>query len=108
MPSIVILPEAEAQMEETLSYTLERFGEAKYLEYLELIRAAIRALEEDAQAGKKRDDIHPDAWAFHIARTGQRARHMLLYRVRAQVEVGRFLYDGMDLPQQWPGGWHAL
>ena len=106
MADVVVLPDAETQMEDALAYTLARFGEAKYLEYLELIQAAIRALEQEPQCGSKREDIHPDAWTYHIARPGQRARHMLLYRVRGdRVEVGRFLYDGMDLPQHWPETW---
>ena len=106
MATVVVLPDAETQMEDALAHTLERFGEAKYLEYLELIQSAVRTVEQEPQAGRKREDIHPEAWTYHIARTGQRARHLLLYRVRGdRVEVGRFLYDGMDLPQHWPEPW---
>ena len=106
MAQVVVLPDAETQMEDALAYAPARFGEAEYLEYLELIQAAVQLLEQTPQAGSKRDDIHPDAWTYHIARPGQRARHMLLYRVRGdRVEVGRFLYDGMDLPQYWPEPW---
>jgi len=78
-----------------LDYTLERFGETKYLDYRDLIRLALRTLEV----------IHPDAWTYHIARPGRRARHLFLYRIRDVVEVVRFLYDAMDLPRQRPRDW---
>lgn len=78
MPSVVFLPRADAQIIDVLAYTLERFGERKYLEYLGLIRAATEALAADPTAGKHRPDIHPEAWTYHIARKGQRARHLLV------------------------------
>ena len=105
MPSIVILPRAEAQIIDVLAYTLREFGEAKYLEYRDLIGLALKTLEADPSAGKHRLDIHPDAWTYHIARPGRKARHLLLYRIRATVEVARFLYDVMDLPRQRPKEW---
>lgn len=35
MPAVVLLPRAEVQVADVLSYTLEELGEAKYLEYRE-------------------------------------------------------------------------
>lgn len=55
--------------------------------------------------GKRRLEIHPDAWTYHIARPGRRARHLFLYRIWEAVEVARFLYDAMDLPRQRPREW---
>jgi hypothetical protein len=37
VPTVVILPRAEAQIIDVLSYTLEEFGEAKYFDYRDLI-----------------------------------------------------------------------
>lgn len=108
MPNVVILPYAEAQMADVLDRTLDRFGEAKYVEYLQLIDLALCALEQDAEAGKRRPEIHPDAWTLRIARRGRKARHLFLYRIRADVEIGRFLYDGMDFPSHWPKDWHKV
>ena len=105
MPTVVILPRAEAQIVDVLEHTLEEFGEAKYLEYRDLIGLALKTLEVTPMAGKRRPEIHPDAWAYHIARPGRKARHLFLYRIRDVVEVARFLYDGMDLPRQRPQEW---
>lgn len=92
-------------MIDVLHYTLEEFGEAKYLEYRDLIGLALKALEATPTAGKHRPEIHPDAWTYHIARPGRKARHLFLYRIRESVEVARFLYDAMDLPRQRPREW---
>lgn len=105
MPAVVILPRAEAQIIDVLDYTLEEFGKAKYLEYRDLIGLALRMLEATPTAGKRRQEIHPDAWTYHIARPGRKARHLFLYRIREFVEVARFLYDAMDLPRQRPKEW---
>ena len=86
-------------------YTLEEFGEAKYLEYRDLIGLALKTLATTPRAGKHRSEIHPDAWTYHIARPGRKARHLFLYRIRDVVEVARFLYDAMDLPRQRPKEW---
>lgn len=105
MPPVVILSRAQAQIADVLSYTLEQFGEAKYLEYRELIELALQTLETTPMAGKHHPEIHPEAWTYHIARPGRKARHLLLYRIRADVEVARFLYDAMHLPRQRPKEW---
>ena len=105
MPSIVILPRAEAQIVDVLGHTLDTFGEVKYVEYRALIAHALSSLAATPTAGKRRADIHPDAWTYHISRPGRRARHLFLYRVRGGVEVARFLYDAMDLPRRRPREW---
>jgi len=105
VPTVVILPRAEAQIIDVLAHTLEEFGEAKYLEYRELIGLALQTLEATPTAGKRQLKIHPDAWTFHIARPGRRARHVLLYRIRDAVDIARFLYDAMDLPRHRPKEW---
>lgn len=56
MPVVVLAPRAEAQIIDVLDYTLEEFGEAKYLEYRDLIGLALKTLEatphaRQAQAG---------------------------------------------------------
>ena len=105
MPAVVLLPRADAQIIDVLDFTLEEFGEAKYLEYRDLIGLALRTLEVMPTAGKHRPEIHPDAWTYHIARPGWKARHLFLYRIRDNVEVARFLYDAMDLLRQRPREW---
>jgi plasmid stabilization system protein ParE len=106
---LVLLPVVEDQIDDALVFTFSRFGEAKYLEYRALIDAALVRLEASGLNGTQRPDTHPDAWTYHIARGTKRARHLFLYRIRQRVEIGRFLYDGMDLPTHWPGAdeWSA-
>lgn len=105
MATIVILPRADAQIVDVLEFTRERFGDAKYLEYRELIRIALFTLAATPTAGRARPDIHADAWTFHIGRPGRKARHLFLYRIRDVVEIAGFLYDAMDLPRQRPPQW---
>jgi plasmid stabilization system protein ParE len=105
VPVLVVLPLAEAQMEEALAHTLTCFGETKFIEYLDLIDTATQALVEDPRAGQHRPYIHADAWIYPIKQPGRPARHLFLYRIRVEVEVARFLYDGMDLSEHWPDEW---
>jgi plasmid stabilization system protein ParE len=105
VPVVVLHQRVDAQIIDVLGYTLEQFGEAKYLEYRELIGLALAALEVAPTQGKRRPEIHADAWTYHISRPGRRARHLFLYRIRDAVEVASFLYDAMDLPRQRPREW---
>jgi plasmid stabilization system protein ParE len=107
VPAVVIYRRAEVQIIDVLDHTLEEFGEAKYLEYRELISLALETLAATPAAGKRRPDIHPDAWTYHITRPGRKARHLFLYRIResVEVEVARFLYDAMNSPRQRPKDW---
>lgn len=107
MPKIVIAPRAHAQVAETLHYTLQQFGERKAREYDALVQVALETLAGNPQAGRHQPEVHADAWTYHIARPGQHARHLFLYRVRECVEIARFLYDGMELQRHWPEQWHA-
>ena len=108
MPAVVFLPRADAQVADVLAHTLKRYGPRKHLEYRALIRIA--AIEKPSKptrsAGKRRPDIHPDAWEYRIARRGMKARHLFIYRIRENVEVARFLYDAMDLTKQGPDEWN--
>jgi plasmid stabilization system protein ParE len=105
VPVIVLHPRVDAQIIDVLSHTREQFGETKYREYRELVGLAPTTLEVAPAQGKRHAEIHPDAWTYHIARPGRRARHLFLYRIRDAVEVASFLYDAMDLPRQRPREW---
>src|SRR5262249_52376736 len=61
-----------AQIIDVLDFTREEFGEAKYLEYRELISLALTTLAATPTAGKHRHEIHCDAWTYHIARPVER------------------------------------
>jgi toxin ParE1/3/4 len=93
-------------IEDVLAYTLAQFGERKLNEYKELIREALAeiASDPDGLRATRRPEIHPDARTLHIARPGRRARHFFLYRIADSefVDVGRLLYDSMDLRKHAP------
>jgi toxin ParE1/3/4 len=93
-------------LDRVLIYTGEHFGPQKYREYQQLIRSALRSIESHPfrAPAKSRPDIHPDAMTFHIAKRGQHARHLFLYRVREdqRVEISRLLHDSADLQQHLP------
>jgi plasmid stabilization system protein ParE len=54
MPYPVLVPAAEADIDDVLAFTLERFGEVKYGEYIRLIEAALQALADDPSSGRSR------------------------------------------------------
>ena len=98
-----ILPVAEADIEQVLSYTARTFGLHQYDRYAALIEDALGALADDSEAGKRRLDIHPEAWSLHIAQPGRDASHLFLYRIdssRVAVIYGLF-HQVMNLPKHW-------
>ena len=107
MAQVKLAPLAEQDIDEVCDYTRGKWGERKEDEYIELIGLAYGALEENPRAGRERPDILPSVWLYHVARPGRGARHFLLYRITAEgnVEIGRFLYDGMDIQRHVPGDW---
>jgi toxin ParE1/3/4 len=110
MPSrIRISHQAARDIQAVLDWTLENFGPAKRAEYEDLIRRALTEVACDPEAGHRRPELHEAARTFHIAGRGKRARHFLLLRVAADgvVEIGRLLYDGMDLASHLPPEYEA-
>ena len=103
--SITISPSARAQIRDVLAFTRDRYGALKAQQYSLLIRMALRELRQNPAIGKHRPEIHPDAWTYHIGRGGKKARHLFLYRIRDTIEVARFLYDAMNLPDLAPDEW---
>jgi plasmid stabilization system protein ParE len=77
---------------ETLVYTRQMHGEKQRLRTMPAI-------------GRPARELHPDAWAFHIAREGRGARHQFIYRIKVEVEVARFVSDAADIYDLWPLEW---
>jgi antitoxin ParD1/3/4 len=50
-------------------------------------------------ASRARDEIRPGIRTFHIARRGQPARHLFVYRVApdGSIQIIRLLHDAMEL-----------
>lgn len=97
--TVVLLPAVRAQIADVLAFTELRFGARKAGQYVQLIEEALDILAADAERGRSRPEIAPDAWSLHL---GPRTRHMFLYRIAGdRVLVHLFSYDSMDLPTKW-------
>jgi toxin ParE1/3/4 len=97
---------AEADFEEILRWTVDRFGEAQARIYAKTILASLNDLAAgpNVVGAKKRDDILKGVFTFHVARKG---RHLVMFRVgRAPehevIEILRLLHDAMDLQRHLP------
>jgi len=100
---------AEADFREILRWTQERFGEARARVYADTLSEAIAALAGGPRipGAKARDDIAKGLFALHVARSGRKGRHFVMYRVGTPVnppviDVLRLLHDAMDLPRHLP------
>jgi toxin ParE1/3/4 len=93
-------------IERVLKQTLQTFGAIQYERYKLLIKEALVDIASNplASPAQHRPESHRDARAFHIARRGRHARHILFYRVvgREVVEIGRLLHDAMDFQRHLP------
>lgn len=97
---------AEADFDQILQWTAERFGKDQADVYTETLLAALDALKQGpAVAGVRvRDDLPRGILTLHVARFGPRARHLVVFRIESSrdeqiVQVLRILHDSMDLPR---------
>jgi len=106
---------AEADFEEILRWTVDRFGEAQARIYAETISAALNDLAAGPTivGARKRDDILKGIFTLHVARMGRKGRHFVMFRVgrapeREVIEVLRLLHDAMDLQRHLPPAEESL
>lgn len=96
---------AEADFQDILRWTAERFGSTQARTYKATLAAAIAALHDGPEplGARERPDIAAGLFALHASSAGRRARHLILYRVKApDIDVLRILHDAMDLPRHIP------
>lgn len=118
MPSCVISPAAERDIESILAWTHEQFGAEGRLRYEALVVRAILDVADnpDRNGSQRRPEIAAAARTYHLCHSRlrvrasggrvRRPRHFLLYRTRhdGQVEIGRVLHERMDLARHLPEG----
>lgn len=104
MVRLVRSPRAKRDIADVLRYTRERWGDDQAVKYRELIRRALQAIGTDPECGTRRFTTLPGVLAYHIARPGQKARHLFFYRVApgGEIEIIRFLHDSMDFVRHLP------
>jgi toxin ParE1/3/4 len=100
--SVRLTVTAEADILEIIDWTMEQFGDRQAGVYADTLSAAITALTEgpDVAGVRERQEIGKGLYTLHVARSGRKGRHFVLFRVRAgarQIEVLRLLHDAMDL-----------
>ena len=102
---------AQADIIDILEWTQARFGDAARERYEVLIATAIRdiAAEPDRPGSDDRPELGKDARTWHLRLSRERARsdvgdvrrprHFILFRaINPDVlEIGRILYDAMEL-----------
>jgi toxin ParE1/3/4 len=91
---------AEADLENIVLWTAERFGERQARSYGSILKDALSSLRESpaATGAQPRPEIARGLYSMHIARRSRRARHFIFFRVvdESWIEVVRVLHDGMD------------
>ena len=100
---------AEADFEDILRWTVDKFGDAQARIYAETLSVALSELAAGPTVigAKKRDDILKGLFTLHVARKGRKGRHFIMFRVgrgssRNAIEILRLLHDAMDLPRHLP------
>lgn len=103
--SIVLTKDADADIDDIVIWTSERFGARQAATYHERIAAGLDKLARDpfGPASKARDhDLRRGYRSLHL---GGRSRHILLYRIDGRrVVIIRILHDGMDIARHLPPG----
>lgn len=100
---------AEADFEQILQWTAEHFGEDQADVYAQTLVAALDALKEGPSLPgvKARDDVSEGVFTLHAARSGRKARHLVVCRIESDgvgkiIQVLRILHDAMDVQRHLP------
>lgn len=105
---VLLGAEAERDFVRILAYTLEIFGPRQAEVYETTILAAIAVLDDgpDVPGSAARDELRPGFRSLHVARSGRRGRHVIMYRATAGhvIQVVRILHDAMDFARHIPPG----
>jgi toxin ParE1/3/4 len=103
---IVLGREAENDLSRIAAWTIENFGPREAENYVDAILDTVDELASDPQSprSKARAEIDADLRTLHMARSGRRGRHFVLYKVEggAVVLILRILHDSMELSRHVP------
>ena len=110
---LYLAPEAEADIDDILEWSVKQFGEAVRDGYEELINAAIDHVLNDPNCAGSHDrpelghgvrSLHVKSSRDHVgegARKIIKPRHFVIYRrVGNTIQVVRLLHEAMNLPEQ--------
>ena len=107
--TVRLADQAELDLLEITLWTVESFGDRQAEEYAETLTLAIEALHDGPSilGVKRRDDIDSGIHTLHVARTGRKGRHFVVFKSAVQpntIEVLRLLHDSMNLARHVPLG----
>lgn len=98
---IQLVDEAERDFAEIIEYTVSNFGIRQAKVYEATLTSALNALRAgpNPRDSAKRDELGVGIRSLHVARSGRRGRHLIIYRELPGriIEVVRILHDAMDL-----------
>ena len=100
---------AEADYQQILRWTVKNFGSAQARIYANTLSSALTALHAGPEiiGAKVRDDIGRHIHTLHVARSGHKGRHFVMFRVsivqgQKVIDVLRLLHDSMDPMRHLP------
>lgn len=97
---------ADRDFIDIVQYSIETFGSRQARIYQSTLKRALKALEAgpELRGSSSLAEIAPGLRGLHVARSGRRGRHVIVYRPgpAQTIEVLRILHDAMDLPRQLP------
>lgn len=97
---------AEVDFANILKWTAENFGARQSRVYRDVLVQTIGALADgpDVAGSAARYEIMTGLRTLHVARSGRRGSHFLMYRATpsSTLEIVRILHDRMDLQRHVP------
>lgn len=100
---------AEADFDQILQWTAEHFGEDQADIYAQTLLVALDALKKGPvlTGVKVRDKLSKGVLTLHAARSGRKARHLIVFRAESDrdekiIQVLRILHDAMDIQLHLP------
>ena len=89
--SLILAPEAQADVSDILQFTLEEWGLQQAEKYGAVLDKAFSSIQHSPQIGHKRPDIPPE---YQVLQAGQ---HVIIFRVKKKtIYVVRVLHGSMD------------
>lgn len=100
---------AEADFRGILRWTRDNWGDRQARLYADTLAGALTALTAGpSQPGvTRRDEIGEGLMTLHVARSGRKGRHLVLFRIdpaapTPTIDVLRLLHDAMDIARNLP------
>ncbi len=91
MSNFVLSPEAQLSLKQIKTYSIKQFGTARTNRYLNEILLAFRALLENPDMGRSRDELMPGYYSYFVG------SHTIYYRIKPDlIEVIDVLHQSME------------